>query len=452
MEALTGVYIDLASSQCYGQNFTWGVNDIVIYPYTANSYASISTWQNHLYTNQTAVPILKSMWQGAYHVIADINRLIAELEVTDVLTDKEEKSLIRGELLALRAFIHFDLLRMYGPIGFSEEDKQKLVIPYATAYSLDPAPQHTLEKTMSLIESDIDAALQALSEDPITGKASARFFSTCNADGYWNGRLRHMNYYAAEALKVRVLLWQDRVEEAASLAKTIAEEALAVGAVSWTDPDAQLKALSSDVRDWTFSTEQLFSLDVTSLYDNVQPYFFNYIKGSFSLEVDPLVVENFFNPESEDGNEDIRGPAMMLSYNGASFKLNKYFGSSSQSAEFRDRVPLIRLSELYLIQAEGALQANDSETFFSCLDAIRAHRGVTGESRGSVPFDEIGIFQEYVREFAGEGQLFFYEKRVYGRNRAPVRTVSPYLTNVPASKLFVYPYPLEEISYGRVQE
>ena len=68
-------------------------------------------------------------------------------------------------------------------------------------------------------------------------------------------------------------------------------------------------------------------------------------------------------------------------------------------------IPLFKLSELYLIAAECA----DGEDAYWYLNQLRNHRGLSSiEHTKDI---ESYIYQEYRREFLGEGQLFFYYKR-----------------------------------------
>ncbi|MFR5657380.1 MAG: RagB/SusD family nutrient uptake outer membrane protein [Butyricimonas faecihominis] len=60
------------------------------------------------------------MWQGAYKSIANCNNLIQNIDKADVtkfLGREGEKNMLKGEALALRAFLHFDLLRLFAPVA-----------------------------------------------------------------------------------------------------------------------------------------------------------------------------------------------------------------------------------------------------------------------------------------------------------------------------------------------
>ena len=73
-------------------------------------------------------------------------------------------------------------------------------------------------------------------------------------------------------------------------------------------------------------------------------------------------------------------------------------------------VPLIRLSEAYLIAAECAATPEEALTY---LVSIREHRNCH-MSIAATSMDEIRelVTNEFAREVIGEGQLFFYYKRL----------------------------------------
>ena len=70
--------------------------------------------------------------------------------------------------------------------------------------------------------------------------------------------------------------------------------------------------------------------------------------------------------------------------------------------------PLIRLSEVYLIAAECA--PTDDEAL-GYINAIREHRRCADASLQNGTRQEL-ITREFAREVIGEGQLYFYYKRL----------------------------------------
>jgi len=465
-EALSGVYLTMAKTEAYGGDYTWRINDLVCVPYASQSNTFFRAFQQQNYTTSVAVPYLEQMWQGGYNIIANANKVLQELENgRSVVTDDYEYNLIKGELLGIRAYVHFDLLRMFGPATWAGDNASKLVVPYVRSYGSDPEVQRTAAETAVLLLEDIQEALKCLEADPVRGDVPERFETTINTDGYWTDRQRHLNYYAVEALAARVAMWAGSFAQAYSLAEDVARNAVADGLVSWLDAEALVQESTADFRDWTFSTEHLFSLDVTNLYDNCKDYFFPSSNSMSSGYILPReIVESLFSYFPEAGwydlNEDVRGPACQMSYLSEGYTEGKFYGSSGYKTHLRCRMPMIRLSEMYYIMAEVRAASFDYGGAAALLDEVRSHRGISRSlTEGPIARIDLSLPSEFVQanfldvlddeyltEFIGEGQYYPYLRRMWGQRRHAVS----FGTLGPLNK--VYPYPNEEIVYGRKQE
>jgi len=364
-----------------------------------------------------------------------------------------------GELLALRAYIHFDLMRMFGLAQLQEGDYEKYTVPYVTTYDKEPTPQRTYQETLELLEGDLDTAIELLADDPVRGKASEAWLANANADGFWDARDKRMNYFAAKALKARVLLFRSELDAAAATAQAVIDEATAAGAYRWIDADAMTKATSNDVIDWTFSSEQLFSLEVTGLQSLTDLYIFNTLgSGSSSILVDKNVVDvSPYNTATIAAAEDIRGPALMLKFFGNQYRPYKYYNNSSYYALYRNRVPMIKISEMYLIIAEVAAEKKDEETLFQALTEVRSHRGIQDPSPVNADPNFVsptywlsGVMMEYVREFQGENVGYFAARRLPRKTQAWLNMDNHW--HLRMHSLTPYPYPTDELSYGRHQD
>ena len=449
LDALTGVYLTMGSESLYGEALTWHFADLICYPYNEVAATNIHPWQAHTYNNTYVKNDIAGMWLKAYNAIANINSILDYLdERRDVFTSELEFNLIKGELLGLRAYMHFDLIRMFGTRGWAASEDAKITVPYVTEFSPKATPQRTNAETRALLLADLAAAIDCLKNDPVTGVVPDGWNQGPNAEGYWNKRNSHFNLYAARMLEARVCQWSGDVSRAAQLAQGIIDDAIAAGAVKWIDPENLLN-LDNNARDWTLSGEQLFQLDITGLHTAVA----GVLIAGLSTKLDALHINEEFVSDVLyklndngyiGGAEDIRGPAMMLKYN-KSYDCYKLYGSSEMPASIRNKMPMMKLPELYMMIAEDYLEQGDSVRVKQTLDIVRAHRGVQADLPASA--DALTEFhREIMREFINEGQIVYWFKRKG-------------LDNYPANAYYdlelsdlTLPYPQAEINYGRVQE
>ena len=453
-DALCGVYISMGSEYEYGEMWTWYVNDLAYGPYAQQSSPLLTAIQNHDWNSNYVTPLTEGMWRAGYFSIANANKVLYELdEKPDIVSDRIERNLMKGELLALRAYIHFDLMRMFGLAQLKEADYEKYTVPYVTTYDKEPTPQKTYRETLTLLEKDLDEAILLLEEDPVRGNASAEFMANANADGFWDARDKRMNYFAAKALKARVLLFRSELDAAAAQAREVVDETAAAGVVKWVDAEAMTKATSNDVVDWTFSSEQLFALEVSGLQSLTDAMLFNTLTtGASSIIVDKNISDiTIFNPVIISASEDIRGPALMYKFYGNQYRPYKYYNNSSYAPEYRNRVPMVKISEMYLIIAEAAAEKGDDAKVKEVLSEIRSHRGIQDVESSFFGFS-LGmdtVFLEYVKEFIGESIGYYAARRMMPKMKMLINMHPDWL---PRLWVTPYPYPTDELSYGRHQD
>ncbi|MCK7557403.1 RagB/SusD family nutrient uptake outer membrane protein [Chitinophaga sedimenti] len=112
----------------------------------------------------------------------------------------------------------------------------------------------------------------------------------------------------------------------------------------------------------------------------------------------------------------------------------------------RTLVPIIRSSEMYLLAAE---LSKDLTTAFGHLNKVRIARGLVALPVGTAATLATEIRKEYVREFFGEGQLFYYYKRLYIKTitDGSAANTTTNITMTPAK--YVVPIPDDELSVHR---
>jgi hypothetical protein len=453
-DALCGVYISMGSEYEYGEMWTWYVNDLAYGPYAQQSSPLLTAIQNHDWNSNYVTPLTEGMWRAGYFSIANANKVLYELdEKPDIVSDRIERNLMKGELLALRAYIHFDIMRMFGLAQLKEADYEKYTVPYVTTYDKEPTPQKTYRETLTLLEKDLDEAISLLEEDPVRGNASAEFMANANADGFWDARDKRMNYFAAKALKARVLLFRGEPDAAAAQAREVIDETAAAGVVKWVDAEAMTKATSNDVVDWTFSSEQLFALEVSGLQSLTDAMLFNTLTtGASSIIVDKNISDlTLFNTATISASEDIRGPALMFKFYGNQYRPYKYYNNSSYAPEYRNRVPMVKISEMYLIIAEVAAEKGDEAKVKEILGEIRSHRGIQDVEASffGFPMTLDTVFLEYVKEFIGESIGYYATRRIMPKIHMQFNMHQDWY---PRLLLTPYPYPTDELSYGRHQD
>lgn len=168
--------------------------------------------------------------------------------------------------MALRAYVHFDLLRMFAPADFSGVDK---VLPYVKEFSKQVVAYSTPKEFVDLVVADLTAAAQLLKTDPlVTGEE----ITTDEDKGYLINRQFHMNYYAVQGLLARVQLYAGRNMEARTAAWEVVEAHEQNGLFPWIKRD-DITVSEKALRDRTFSSELLFALNIRKLVDYIKPYF-----------------------------------------------------------------------------------------------------------------------------------------------------------------------------------
>lgn len=475
-DALTGVYINMGSTGLYGKNCTWYGNDLAAFPYKEQVSVSYAIWQKHQYKNATANRLFEEIWESGYNVIANVNKILSALEERQRTLDPLFYRLVKGELLGIRAYVHFDLLRMFGLARWTENG-EKYTVPYVREFTKEQTPQRTYAETAALLLADIQAALENLGDDPIKREHDLSWYDEINNEGFWNDRGKRMNYYAVMALAARVYMWEgsgESLKTAADYAQKVIDRA----PVSWVNLEAFNSTVNDDSRDWSFSSEHLFSLEVYGMSDNTSGWLMVTNNPTDGIKIESDVVTGIlFIPFEEkiiqeegwwydennptggpDGDgwfwreeiketivlpsaNDVRYNALLtLSDAGTNYVCKKLYQSSGYYNDYRNRVPMIKLSEMYYLLAEYYLRQNNAAKALEMLDIVRGHRGIKEkyEMEGTDPVAELTL--EYMREFIGEGQLGYYWKRtgaVCPVERFPVMPED-----------FLYPYPTSEVTVG----
>ena len=206
--AVTGVYNKLASSSLYGYNLSYGALDIMGQMYVVpNTNTSRLELKNYTWSGEYGSSVLYAIWSSAYSTILNANLVLEAAEdAKGTILSVDEYKLIKGEMLGVRAFLHLDLLRLFGPIYAN--NPQGLSIPYNDGIEATRKERMPADKLVSdkLLRDLNEAELLLADVDPVLENG------VLNTDGAEEGnweryRQLRMNYYAVVLLKARLYLW-----------------------------------------------------------------------------------------------------------------------------------------------------------------------------------------------------------------------------------------------------
>ena len=440
-DALAGVYISLVSQNMYGAEMTFGLVDVIGGVYTTMGSTYTRAW-NGEYDNPLIERMINNIWWTGYETIANLNNLIDHLKKADQsLFSPDNYNVILGEALALRAFIHCDLLRLFAP-SYAADPMAK-AIPYVTSYAFTMTPQYTVSGVLDSVMRDANAALLLLrTSDPIY---TGREITTFDDDGYLLNRKENMNYYAVLGLMARVHLYRGEMSDAARCA----QEVITSGVARWVAFNEVSQSLP-ETRDRTFSPEHIFALDARRLNEYVNSRIAG-LSGSSPNTLTRLTFTqsyllNTLYPYSGDWRRFLyRLPTYALNDN-ADYECIKYgIIGTSVALGFRNLLPLMRLPEMQLIWAEALLNTDPPHAAMLVNELVAPNRGFSAgvvAEDASVDTIREAILLEYRREFVAEGQMFFYHKRL----DLPAIVGGPVDFN---KSRYVLPMPQEEIEFGQ---
>lgn len=410
--ALAGLYVKMTDNQLYGKSYTLGFMERLVQHYDNVSNANKINIYTYAEDNSAGAKSTQAnMWMGSYKVIANANNLLKWLDKNGerVLPDEALRNHIHGEALAVRAFVHFDLLRCWGPMYRSDSLAQS--IPYRTVTDGSRQPRLAANKVMSLIVDDLRAA-----EELLLDQENTRLSGISNQ----NNRYR-FTIHSVRALMARVLNYRNDKEGACYYAQQVIDKcglSLANDQTLIDDPAMFCETLfglsyydmSNQMSEWTESSpEQANSYIFKS---NLDLLYINYNDARYRSNLGFL----HFNDVS---------PAKAIT--------RKYVRN-------QNLIPLIRLAEIYYIMCE----ASPLDEADKWLTAVNEQRGLPASGRFTTDAQRIETLDsEYAKEFYGEGQYFPFLK-LHERKSFLNCPLASGMTQ----KEYVFPLPDDEVEYG----
>lgn len=394
-QALQGIYSQLSSRQLHGDNLTMGFTSALAQNYTSTATAAIFYNTTRLdYEKDDVKKYAEEIWKSSYNSIAGLNNILAHIDAQKSNFSNNNYEIAKGEALGLRAYLHFDLLRLFAPTFTNSPEA--LAIPYRKDFNSLSQKPNTVTECINFIVDDLEKAEALLANtDPII-----------TGDKY---RKYYMNYYAIKALKARVLLYKgDKTG-----ATTEAEAIINSNKFSFVT-NAQISTSVVGTKDRLFSSEQIFSIRVRKMNDWVDgqtAYFKIGTNSNYRLTRTRANFNTLFETTA-GGTTDYRNVYLIEDASGTPFPSKYWQTWSAVGFIEKDRldqtVPLLRLSEMYYIKAECL---NNEDEAIATINQVRTNRGLAAKAlTGTTIQNE--ITKEYQKEFYAEGQVFYYYKRL----------------------------------------
>lgn len=429
---LTGVYTDLARSDLYGTRLTMtnieSLASLWYIDYTYTSNQENYYLRLHDYSRTLTQEAFKTIYSKLYNAVLEANFVIKAFAdgKAKVIGDPKSRAVVEGEAYALRAFLQLDILRLFGEVPGGSK---KVQLAYSEVTSKDDQlSYYSFDAYVEKLKADIAKAESLLKDnDPVSNYTLAEL-NEPDQDGvkvdddFMTYRQYRMNYWAVKALEARMYMYIGQPQKAHDIALEV------INATTTTNKKVTQLSSEADygsgqgIRKYASPTECLFSLYYDNLHDISVPILagaptyagadaptiqFNN-EGQYFCITPEMKNDLFLGTES---GKDVRQRFMWADTKTVQQNtfptLSKYYVASSGV------IPLLRMSEMYLIAIEGASTlAESNELYYTYMVSKGVARHDYFKTTEEVKTE---LANEYRRELFGEGQMFYF----YKRNKTP---------------------------------
>ena len=410
-----GVYAALGTSDITNNSL---VSDEAMLPNENNTGGNVSTyrWQ---YDGSNGT--ITAAFNENLIAIDRINRVLANIDkVTSTAADAPLKDRYRGELLALRAYCHFELIRNFG----AKYETGMLATPYMEESKISSPSRLKFEEAMAKVKADLTTA-KGLIPSSFTDRT-------------------RITKLAISAIQARVALYEKNWGDAI----TYSTEAINGLPLATKTQFADIWIDKSDA-------EVFWKLKRVTGDALLGSFYFN--TGGVILYAPSYKLIDAMN--TLDTAKDIRYKAYIKYDNTRGsgkhlYRVSKYAGGGTNLAD----VKLYRTGEMYLIRAEAYAETPGKLAEAAAdLNALRAARvnGYADQSFAGKDALIDAIYLERFKELAFEGHRFFDLRR---RNLPIVRTAADAINNLGAVQLqpteaqYAFPIPDYELKANKNME
>ena len=423
-DALYGVYAKLRNTTLYGQEMYFSSLEIMSQTLYCYGNTGVTALGQYDYNNTTVKNVFAMIWNDMYNNISNVNSVLNAPLVDGA--NAYPANIYKGEALALRAMMHFDLMRLFAEqITVNPNAKG---IPYATEFSLKTPDFETLAENYNHVLADLQEAERLLADE---GEYE-------NTTSFMADRQIHLNLHAVRALMARVFLTKGDKEKALEYAEKVIAQS-----------GRQLKTKTeviNDVAGVLSKKECLFGVYFSGFYTQVSA------KLQQTISYSSLDLRGYFMERYENGVSglDFRTTAYFTSVDmggTAKYRLSKFTdiydlqnNASARPADLIQGINMIRLPEMYYIAAECLLD-KDYPKALDYFNEVVTNRGLDALSgEGEETLTQEVINTERYKEMIGEGQTFFNMKRL----NLSIPSYDNSVTYRPEDGIYVVPIPDSE--------
>ncbi|OFY42723.1 MAG: hypothetical protein A2X18_13625 [Bacteroidetes bacterium GWF2_40_14] len=424
-DALNGCYIKLKNQSIYGEKLTMSNIESMAQLWRVDQTSRPADYElmNFDYTGDNAKSAIRNIYAGLYNVIAQANMIINNIESRgSVIPEASTRAMIEGEAYAIRAFCHFDVLRLFGQLP--KNATVQVSLPYAESVSSESLPHYyDYTQFVAKIEADLEKAELLLKDNDPIFKYTFTYLNDFVVSGdividdFLGYRQNRFNYWAVKALLARFYLYTGITTKAYTIAKSIINAKGVDGNALIT-----LSGATDILADYlACPSECMMMLNAYSIMDyspNILGAGYPPIRTNHLVITQSQLNELFEDqsPASNNRYNDVWDRSTMDA-NGTIYPVLKkyYYDTDVLVSDYinltkRQVIPLIRLSEMYLIVMETTADLNEANSLWM---AYQLSHAVLPTQDAFASLDEVktAVFNEYRREFYGEGQMFYTYKR-----------------------------------------
>ncbi len=389
LESINGFEALLRSSYNRVHSFVWYGQQAMIHPEVMADNVDFAN-RTGRYEGEYVNAVREHMGRwGRWGGINDANVIINR--VGNVEGPQSQKDRLIGQALFIRALNYHELAKVYGYEPGREVNGWNLTVPL----KVEPT-----EGVSDAFQPQVRVANTALYAQMISDLQQAVNLLGANDPGTFPYRAGRD---AAEALLARVLLYNNDFAGAAQAAQNVINRArvpLLTGDAylnSWGTVTHGEALFESEIRAPDWSTVDGVNNSLHTLTMNTTP------SAQFIIVASPELIAAI---ESEP--TDIR---RQLYVNAANIPPGTQMCTKwrGELGDFRENLPIIRMSEVYLIAAEGYLRSNNNSAAMMVYNQFRSARSLPPITSTMGMFDM--IMKDRRVEFAFEGHRWFDLKR-----------------------------------------